>query len=101
MGRAARADWPSSTTCTAAARARSAGTSETMMPPGGAEPRGEVLATLTRLAHERTTDDGLLELLDELDPWAERELPEDDVRARPPARAAPTTSSAPGACPAT
>ena len=53
---------------------------QTMMPPGGAEPRGEVLATLTRLAHERTTDDGLLELLDELDPWAERELPADDVR---------------------
>ena len=54
---------------------------QTMMPPGGGEPRGEVLATLTRLAHERTTDDGLLELLDELAPWAERELPADDVRA--------------------
>jgi carboxypeptidase Taq len=54
---------------------------QTMMPPGGGEPRGEVLATLTRLAHERTTDDGLLGLLDELDPWTERELPADDVRA--------------------
>lgn len=36
---------------------------QTMMPSGGAEARGEVLATLGRLHHARLTDDGLQELL--------------------------------------
>ena len=37
---------------------------ETMMPPRGAEPRGHVLATLEKLAHERQTDPALRELLE-------------------------------------
>ena len=36
---------------------------ETMMPADGAEPRGEVLATLDKLAHERQSDPRLRELL--------------------------------------
>jgi carboxypeptidase Taq len=42
----------------------------TMMPPGGAEPRGDQLAALTRVVHERTTDPELGRLLDALEPWA-------------------------------
>jgi carboxypeptidase Taq len=53
---------------------------ETMMPPGGAGARGEVLATLNRLAHDRMIDDGLLAALDELGPWA-ASLGEDDDAA--------------------
>lgn len=37
---------------------------ETMMPPNGADARGEVLATLEALAHERLAGDELGELLD-------------------------------------
>jgi carboxypeptidase Taq len=51
-----------------------------MMPPGGAPARGEVLATLSRIAHDRLVDDGLLALLDELAPWV-AELGEDDDAA--------------------
>ena len=36
---------------------------QTYMPPGGASARGEVLATLGRLAHARLTDPGLVALL--------------------------------------
>jgi carboxypeptidase Taq len=43
---------------------------QTMMPPGGAEARSEVAATVERLAHERAVDDGLMALLEELEPWA-------------------------------
>ncbi|MCU1677362.1 MAG: carboxypeptidase, partial [Frankiales bacterium] len=39
---------------------------QTYMPPGGAAGRGEVLATLGRLAHARLTDPGLATLLDGL-----------------------------------
>ncbi len=37
---------------------------ETVMPPGGAEGHGEILATLERLAHERLADPGLGRLLE-------------------------------------
>jgi carboxypeptidase Taq len=39
---------------------------QTYMPPGGATARGEILATLGRLAHARLTDPELATLLDEL-----------------------------------
>jgi carboxypeptidase Taq len=42
----------------------------TMMPPGGAAARGDHLAALTRVVHERTTDPELGRLLDTLEPWA-------------------------------
>jgi carboxypeptidase Taq len=41
--------------------------SRTFMPPEGAEARAEVVATLTRLAHERFVADEVGDLLDELD----------------------------------
>lgn len=40
----------------------------TYMPAGGAEARGRQLSTLSRLAHEKSTDPRLGELLDELEP---------------------------------
>ena len=45
-----------------------------MMPPGGAEARGEQLATLTALRHELLTDEALSDLIGEaaangLDEW--------------------------------
>ncbi|BDG62288.1 carboxypeptidase M32 [Caldinitratiruptor microaerophilus] len=40
------------------------------MPPGGASARGEQLATLERVAHERFTRPDIGELLDRLDGWA-------------------------------
>jgi carboxypeptidase Taq len=43
---------------------------QTMMPPGGAAARAEVAATVERVAHERAVDDGLVALLEELQPWA-------------------------------
>ncbi len=43
----------------------------TYMPPGGAETRGRQLATLSRLAHERSIDPTLGKLLDDLRPFAE------------------------------
>jgi carboxypeptidase Taq len=42
----------------------------TMMPPGGARPRADHLAALTRVVHERSTDPELGRLLDALEPWA-------------------------------
>src|SRR4051812_1543860 len=54
---------------------------ETMMPPGGAAARGEVLATLSRLGHERLVDDELLALLRELESWARERPREDDGAA--------------------
>ena len=44
---------------------------QTMMPRGGAEARAEQLATLGRVAHERFTQDGIGELLEELRPYEE------------------------------
>src|SRR5262245_38733392 len=50
------------------------------MPPGGATARANQLATLSRLAHEKFTSDGLGRLLDDLE--AETgELPYDDDTA--------------------
>lgn len=43
----------------------------TYMPTGGGAARGEVLATLARLAHERATAPEIGHMLDELEPWAE------------------------------
>jgi carboxypeptidase Taq len=51
---------------------------QTMMPPGGAAARGEVLATLGRLAHEKLTDPALAALLDRL--GAAEDLGESDAR---------------------
>jgi carboxypeptidase Taq len=48
----------------------------TMMPPGGALARGDHLATLTRVAHERTTDPEVGRLLDALEPWAATQDPD-------------------------
>ncbi|HZG34713.1 MAG TPA: carboxypeptidase M32 [Gaiellaceae bacterium] len=48
----------------------------TMMPPRGAEARGEALATLGRLVHERFTSDAIGRLLDDLRPL-EESLPYD------------------------
>ena len=53
----------------------------TMMPPAGAPPRSEHLATLQRTIHGRLTDPELSRLLDALQPWADGEDPDgDDVR---------------------
>ena len=49
--------------------------SRTFMPPGGAEARADVVATLTRLTHERFTADEIGELLDGL------AAPDDEVDA--------------------
>lgn len=49
----------------------------TYMPPGGAEARGRQISLLTRLSHERLTDEKVGKLLDELEPYA-KELPYDD-----------------------
>ncbi len=43
----------------------------TYMPPGGAPARGRQLATLGRLAHEKSIDPAIGALLDELTPYAE------------------------------
>jgi carboxypeptidase Taq len=48
----------------------------TMMPPGGAVPRGDQLATLTTIEHERSTDPKVGRLLDELEPWAAEQDPD-------------------------
>ncbi|HET91280.1 MAG TPA: carboxypeptidase M32 [Chloroflexi bacterium] len=48
----------------------------TYMPPGGAPARGRQMATLQRLAHEKSTDPALGKLLDDLQPYAES-LPPD------------------------
>jgi len=44
---------------------------ETYMPPGGAPARGRQIATLRRLAHEKSTDAALGKLLDDLQPYGE------------------------------
>lgn len=51
---------------------------QTMMPPGGAEARGELLATLGRLAHARLTDPALAKLLAQL--GAATDLEQADAR---------------------
>jgi carboxypeptidase Taq len=53
----------------------------TMMPPAGAGPRGDQLAALTKVVHERSTDPEIGRLLDVLEPWAAGEDP-DSVAAR-------------------
>ncbi len=53
---------------------------QTYMPAGGAGARGEQLATLERIAHERFTDSAVGELLDDLAGDADG-LPEDSLRA--------------------
>ena len=53
----------------------------TMMPPRGAEARGDHAATLEAVSHERLTDPALGRLLDALEPWAAEQDPDaDDVR---------------------
>mgnify|MGYP001171852042 CR=1 FL=1 len=52
----------------------------TYMPAGGAAARGRQLATLSRLAHEKLTDDEVGHLLEALEPWA-AEQPYDDDEA--------------------
>jgi carboxypeptidase Taq len=52
----------------------------TYMPPGGAPARGRQIATLQRLAHEKSTDPALGKLLDELQSYAEN-LPYDSDEA--------------------
>ena len=46
---------------------------QTMMPAGGAEARGQLMATLARLRHERETDPVLGELLEAAEPADDRE----------------------------
>ncbi len=54
---------------------------QTYMPPGGAEARGNQLALLGRLVHERVTSPELGKLLDELKPYAASLDPDlDDAR---------------------
>jgi carboxypeptidase Taq len=53
----------------------------TMMPPAGAQARGDQAATLEAVSHERLTDPELGRLLDALEPWAV-EQDTDDVDAR-------------------
>jgi carboxypeptidase Taq len=50
----------------------------TMMPPHGAQARGDQAATLEAVAHERLTDPGLGRLLDALEPWAADLDPDSD-----------------------
>ena len=53
----------------------------TMMPPDGAAGRGDQVATLEAVVHERLTDPELGRLLDALEPWAAEQDPDaDDVR---------------------
>ncbi len=53
----------------------------TMMPSAGAEGRAEQLATLSRIGHERLTDDSLWELIEELGSWAESVQGDDRLEA--------------------
>jgi carboxypeptidase Taq len=50
----------------------------TMMPPGGAEPRAEMAATMQRVLHARETDPEIPRLLDALEPWADGQDPDSD-----------------------
>jgi carboxypeptidase Taq len=53
----------------------------TMMPPGGAEARADMMGTLIRVIHARQTDPEIDALLAELEPWAAGMDPDaDDVR---------------------
>jgi carboxypeptidase Taq len=53
----------------------------TMMPPRGAGARGDHVATIEAIRHERLCDPDLSRLLDALEPWAAGEDPDgDDVR---------------------
>ena len=53
----------------------------TVMPPHGAEARGDQQATLETIAHELVCEPELAKLLDALEPWAAGEDPDsDDVR---------------------
>jgi carboxypeptidase Taq len=51
---------------------------ETYMPVGGAEARGNSLATIGRLVHEMGTDKKVGKLLDELESWAKEQDPDSD-----------------------
>ena len=51
---------------------------QTYMPPGGAEDRGNHLATIDQLAHVKFTSDEVGKLLDELEPWAAMLAPDSD-----------------------
>jgi len=51
---------------------------QTYMPPGGAEARGNQMALLGRLVHERATSSKLGKLLDELKPYAASLDPDSD-----------------------
>jgi carboxypeptidase Taq len=50
----------------------------TYMPPGGAEARGESMAVLERIAHERLVDPEIGRLLDSLETWADGLDPDSD-----------------------
>ena len=50
----------------------------TYMPPGGAEARGESMATLERIAHERLIDPEVGRMLDALGTWADGLDPDSD-----------------------
>jgi carboxypeptidase Taq len=53
----------------------------TMMPPGGAEPRADHAGTLQRVLHGRETAPELGRMLDALEPWADDQDPDaDEVR---------------------
>jgi carboxypeptidase Taq len=54
---------------------------QTHMPPSGAPARGEAMATLERVHHERAVDPALGELLEGLAPWAAVRDPEDEAAA--------------------
>ena len=51
---------------------------QTYMPTGGAADRGNLLATLARLAHVRFTSDEVGQLLDDLKPYADQLDPDSD-----------------------
>ena len=54
----------------------------TYMPPGAAEARGEQMAVLERIAHDKLVDPEVGDLLDALASWADGEDPDgDDARA--------------------
>jgi carboxypeptidase Taq len=54
---------------------------QTHMPPGGGPARGEAMATLERVHHERAVDPGLGAVLEGLAPWAAGRDPEDEAAA--------------------
>jgi carboxypeptidase Taq len=54
---------------------------QTHMPAGGAAARGEAMATLERLRHERAVDPGLGDALERLAPWAAGRPADDEAAA--------------------